>query len=76
MADLGLDINVVGEALENMGFEARDPVVQQSGIGLNSFGFVWDSNWSNADPSVTTSWTNVDPSISTTWSPAGLPPFL
>jgi len=75
MADLGFDIQIVGEALETFGFAARPTAIQPSGMGLNTFGFLWDSNWSNADANVTTTWTAADASVSTTWDPAGLPPF-
>lgn len=41
-----------------------------SGVGLNTFGFIWAAQdiWADADAQISTSWSNADGTISTTWS--------
>lgn len=75
------DITIDGNGLETFGFESFGAF---SGVGLNTFGFIWDcaaiwskaintptNSWSNADPSVTTNWSAADPSVTTTWTITG-----
>lgn len=78
MANPAFDVIVVGEALNDFGFEAYDTI---SGIGLNTFGFLWDGDgfwapccdtptnvWMSCDSGISTSWSNADPSVVTIWT--------
>lgn len=51
------DVIVVGNALEDFGLEAKNTI---SGIGLVTYGFLWDCAdiWNVADEDVTTTWTD------------------
>lgn len=75
---LPFDVTIVGGALQTRGFVGNNTI---SGIGLNSFGLIWDcdglwtsseagvsTNWADADASVSTSWTTSEASVTTTWT--------
>lgn len=51
-----VDPIIVGDALNTKGFEAYNTV---SGLGLNTFGFLWGCSeiWQVNDPTITTTWT-------------------
>lgn len=61
MAMTPLDIVVMGLALDDFGFIANNTV---SGIGLNTFGFLWGCSeiWEPSD----------DAALTTTWVPASV----
>ena len=63
---LPLDVVVVGEALNDVGFVAFDAV---KGLGLNTFGFLWpcDGIWAPQQFAITTTWTSIqtNPNITT-----------
>lgn len=52
------DIVVIGNALNSFGFTGKDTI---SGLGLNTFGFIWPCPdiWSLAYDPVTTTWIDV-----------------
>lgn len=60
MAD-PVDVIIVGQALNDLGLEAFDTI---SGLGLNTFGFLWGCNeiWAPADAPVSTTWVNANES--------------
>lgn len=49
-------VQIVGTALNSQGFTAHDAI---SGVGLNTFGFLWDAGdiWTDCCVTVTTVWT-------------------
>ena len=51
-----VDPVIAGEALDDFGFTAYNTI---SGLGLNTFGFLWGCGeiWAPAFPPVTTVWT-------------------
>ena len=51
-----VDPVIAGEALDDFGFTAYNTI---SGLGLNTFGFLWGCGeiWAPAFPPVTTTWT-------------------
>lgn len=63
----GFDVLIVGDALNDLGFEGLSSI---EGVALNSFGFVWPLNsiWTNSESSITTGWTNSETSITTGWT--------
>lgn len=50
-----LDVTIKGMALEDFGFIAEGAI---SGVGLNTFGFLWPCNeiWAPCDAPITTTW--------------------
>ena len=64
---MALVTTVVGQALETLGFQGNNTI---SGLGLNSFGFVWGAGeiWSPAQvQGLTTTWVTAQAVVSTTW---------
>lgn len=70
------DVVIQGDALNDRGFVNASAV---SGIGLNTFGFLWDCggiwgpgpfvDWfSGQDPAITTAWADSDAALTTTWT--------
>lgn len=66
MADQPADVVVVGQALNNFGFEALNTI---AGIGLNTRGFLWpcDGIWQPTDDaSLVTTWIAPTPAVNNT----------
>lgn len=61
MAMTPVDVVVIGTALNTHGFIGNNTI---SGLGLNTFGFLWPC---------TGIWTPSDGAITTTWVPASIP---
>jgi hypothetical protein len=52
---MALDVRVVGLALDDQGFTAYNTI---SGLGLNTFGFLWGCNeiWAPTEEAIVTTW--------------------
>lgn len=52
-----INVRIEGQALETFGFTANQTI---SGVGLNTFGFLWAAEdiWTDCDGSITTTWTD------------------
>jgi hypothetical protein len=57
-----LDVTVKGQALNSQGLTANDTI---SGVGLNTFGFLWPCAdlWTNYYENVSTTWTSCTPDV-------------
>jgi len=55
----GYEIQIVGDALNSTGFTGLDSI---SGLGLNTFGFLWSNadRWSECDKAESTTWTECE----------------